>query len=77
MIKKLFIVISILLFFIGCSKASYKDMYDRQSNPFHSNGYHTKGEADLTTLQNGENPMKRPTYDEYQNTINPPPYNGK
>jgi hypothetical protein len=70
-------VFSILLLFIGCTKTGDKYMYDRQVNPFHSNGYHTKGEADLNTLQNGENPMKRPSYDEYQNSINPPLYDGK
>ena len=62
MTNKLLIGFSILLIFLGCNK----DMYDRQVNPFNLNGHHTKGEADLTTLQNGENPMKRPSYNEYK-----------
>ena len=62
MTNKLLIVVSILLLFFGCNK----DMYDREVNPFNSNGHHTKGEADLNTLQSGENPMKRPSYDEYR-----------
>lgn len=39
-------------------------MYDNQANIFDSHTQ-TQTENDQRSIQNGQNPMKRPSYDEY------------
>lgn len=61
-INKIFILITMLLF-IGC-----KDAYIHQQDIF-SNHLETKASSDVATMQRGQNPMKRPSYEEYQESI--------
>ena len=62
--KKLFLIISLLLF-LGCSQKDYESMYQENFNPFeiHSN---SSAQGKYETIQNGENPMNKPSYDEYR-----------
>jgi len=42
-----------------------KDAYVKQQNPM-SPHLETKASSDLSMMQQGENPMDRPSYDEYK-----------
>jgi len=65
MTNKLLIIVSILLVFLGCSEKQYQHMYDNKTNIFDSH-MQTQGENEQNSIQNGQNPMKRPSYDEYR-----------
>ena len=60
----------VALLFLGC-----KDAYINQNNPF-SIEQRTKASADVTTMQRGENPMNRPSYEEYKDSIESKPKAG-
>ncbi|HHS92459.1 MAG TPA: hypothetical protein ENK82_03870 [Campylobacterales bacterium] len=55
--------IFLLLLITGC-----KDAYIKQQNPI-SPHLETKASSDVSMMQRGENPMNRPSYDEYQESI--------
>ncbi len=61
-LNKILILMSILIF-LGCKTA-----YIQQRDPF-SNQLETKASTDVSTLQKGQNPMRRPSYEEYQKSI--------
>jgi uncharacterized protein YcfL len=65
MTTKLLLISISLLLFSACSEKAYEDMYRNQTNIFDSYP-NLQVENDNRTLQNGENPMKRPSYDEYR-----------
>jgi len=48
------------LLLVGC-----KDAYIKQQNPM-SPHLETKASSDVSMMQRGENPMDRPSYDEYK-----------
>ena len=56
---------TIFFLFVGCSDKSNRGMYDRKENFFDAH-LNTSAENDYHAIQNGENPMKRPSYDEYR-----------
>ncbi len=59
------ITITILFWFSSCSQKDYKNMYTEQYNIFNTHT-ETSAENNVKTMQEGENPMKRPSYDEYR-----------
>lgn len=63
--NKIFIIFTLLLIFLGCNKKQYKHMYDNKLNVL-DYPIKTQGQNDHNTIQNGQNPMKRPSYDEYR-----------
>ena len=63
--KKLFVLAGIPFLFLACSEKTYKTMYDEQFSLFDSTA-HTSAERDNQAINNGENPMRRPSYDEYR-----------
>jgi len=62
---KLFMITSTILLFSACSEKTYEEMYKNQTNVFNCHA-NTAAENDNTAVLNGENPMKRPSYDEYR-----------
>jgi len=66
--NKITLIMGILLLLSACSEQDYKYMYTEQENVFDilNNKPHTSAERDYKTIQNGQNPMKRPSYDEYR-----------
>ena len=63
--NKIILIMGILLLFSACSEKDYRYMYTEQENIF-ENKPQTSAERNYRTMQNGENPMKRPSYDEYR-----------
>jgi len=61
--KLIFTLLLLNLLLIGC-----KDAYINQTNPI-SIHQETKAGADVASVQRGENPMNRPSYEEYQESI--------
>jgi len=68
MTTKLLIITSTILLFTACSQIDYKGMYDNQTNIFDLH-MQTQGENEQNSIQRGENPISRPTYDEYRESI--------
>ena len=66
--NKIVLIIAVLLWFSACSQKDYKHMYTEQYTIFDTYGANpkTSAENNVKTMQNGENPMKRPSYDEYR-----------
>lgn len=62
------LIAGIILLFSACSQKDYKHMYTEQYTIFDTYGSnpHTSSENNVKTMQNGQNPMKRPSYEEYQ-----------
>jgi uncharacterized protein YcfL len=61
-----FFFITLLVFsFFGCSEKQYRNIYENQENIFDAH-LNTRAENDNHNIQNGKNPMKRPSYDEYK-----------
>ena len=69
-LKLLSHLLTTALLFLGC-----KDAYINQNNPF-SIEQRTKASSDVTTMQRGENPMNRPSYEEYKDSIESKPKAG-
>jgi len=63
--QKVILLMAIVFLFVGCSDKNNKDMYGRKYNIFDTH-LPTSAENDYRSVQNGENPMKRPSYDEYR-----------
>jgi len=63
MVKTLALLMA--LFFIGCSQRDYESMYYENFTPCET---HPKSfaQGNYEAVKNGENPMKRPSYDEYR-----------
>lgn len=62
-VNKAKLLVTILMFnllLVGC-----KDAYIKQQNPM-SPHLETKASSDVSMMQRGENPMDRPSYDEYK-----------
>jgi len=51
--------------FFGCSEKQYRNIYENQENIFDAH-LNTRAENDNHSIQNGTNPIKRPSYDEYK-----------
>ena len=64
-IKRIFTLLLLNFLLIGC-----KDAYINQLNPM-SIHQETKASSDVASMQRGENPMNRPSYEEYQESIEP------
>jgi len=62
---RIVLLIGMLLLFSACSEKDYRHIYTEQTN-FFDNRLHTSAECSVQTMQNGENPMNRPSYDEYR-----------
>jgi len=62
------LIVGAVLLFSACSQKDYKHMYTEQYTIFDELGSnpHTSAENNVKTMQNGQNPMKRPSYDEYR-----------
>jgi len=70
MSPKHIITITLLgVLFEGCT--TYKNEYDNQSffGLSTSSGYHNSVERDTASLSNTQNPMARPSYEEYRDSI--------
>ena len=65
MLKKTVLIMGFFLLFSACSEKGKRAMYKEQLNLFDSQ-IHTSAEKDYRSMQNGENPMKRPSYEEYR-----------
>ena len=63
--NKIFLLTAILLFFSACTEQDYRHMYDDRYIIINGSP-RTAAESDYESLQNGQNPMKRPSYDEYR-----------
>jgi len=66
--NKTILIVGSILLFSACSQKDYKHMYTEQYNIFDTYGSnpHTSAENNVKTMQDGQNPMKRPSYDEYR-----------
>ena len=66
--KKTILIVEAVLLFSACSEKDYKHMYTEQYNvsDLLNGTSQTSAESNVKTMQNGQNPMKRPSYDEYR-----------
>jgi len=66
--KKTVLIVGAVLLFSACSEKDYKHMYTEQYNvsDLLNGTSQTSAESNVKTMQNGQNPMKRPSYDEYR-----------